>query len=54
MWPTQSDLSVNRLSTLHKDTFRGLQMLISLDISKNGLDFLPNDLLLDLDSLVNL
>jgi hypothetical protein len=49
-----SDLSSTHLSTLHKDTFRGLTHLTVLDLSKNRLDFLPNDLLLDLDSLANL
>lgn len=49
-----SDLSSNHLSTLHKDSFRALTHLTLLDLSKNHLDFLPNDLLLDLDSLSNL
>lgn len=49
-----SDLSFNHLRTLHKDTFRGLTHLTLLDLSRNRLDFLPNDLLLDLDSLSNL
>jgi Leucine-rich repeat (LRR) protein len=52
--PSKSDLSSNRLSTLHKDSFRALTHLTVLDLSKNHLDFLPNDLLLDLDSLSNL
>lgn len=53
-FPSSSDLSSNHLSTLHKDSFRGLTHLTLLDLSKNHLDFLPNDLLLDLDSLSNL
>lgn len=46
------DLSRNILSTLHKDTFRGLTLLKELDISHNVLDFLPFDLFQDLDSLL--
>ncbi|XP_032598936.1 platelet glycoprotein V isoform X2 [Drosophila grimshawi] len=48
------DLSRNALSTLHKDTFRGLTLLKELDISNNVLDFLPFDLFQDLDSLLQL
>lgn len=48
------DLSRNALSTLHKDTFRGLTLLKQLDISNNVLDFLPFDLFQDLDSLLQL
>ncbi|XP_017139384.1 platelet glycoprotein V isoform X2 [Drosophila miranda] len=48
------DLSRNILSTLHKDTFRGLTLLKELDISNNVLDFLPFDLFQDLDSLLHL
>ncbi|EDW17575.1 leucine-rich repeat-containing protein 15 isoform X1 [Drosophila mojavensis] len=48
------DLSRNSLSTLHKDTFRGLTLLKQLDISNNVLDFLPFDLFQDLDSLLQL
>ncbi|KAH8333357.1 hypothetical protein KR067_006763 [Drosophila pandora] len=48
------DLSRNILSTLHKDTFRGLTVLRELDISNNVLDFLPFDLFQDLDSLLHL
>lgn len=48
------DLSRNVLSTLHKDTFRGLTLLKELDISNNLLDFLPFDLFRDLDSLLQL
>ncbi|XP_016965131.1 leucine-rich repeat-containing protein 15 [Drosophila biarmipes] len=46
------DLSRNILSTLHKDTFRGLTVLKELDVSHNVLDFLPFDLFQDLDSLL--
>lgn len=48
------DLSRNSLSTLHKDTFRGLTLLKELDLSNNVLDFLPFDLFQDLDSLLQL
>ncbi|XP_037939127.1 carboxypeptidase N subunit 2 isoform X1 [Teleopsis dalmanni] len=48
------DISRNYLSTLHKDTFRGLTLLQQLDLSNNVLDFLPFDLFRDLDSLVQL
>jgi len=48
------DLSRNALSTLHKDTFRGLTLLKELDLSNNVLDFLPFDLFQDLDSLLQL
>ncbi|KAL7734253.1 hypothetical protein ACLKA6_011920 [Drosophila palustris] len=48
------DLSRNTLSTLHKDTFRGLTLLKELDLSNNVLDFLPFDLFQDLDSLLQL
>lgn len=48
------DLSRNALSTLHKDTFRGLTLLQELDLSNNILDYLPFDLLQDLDSLTQL
>ncbi|XP_023305923.2 carboxypeptidase N subunit 2 isoform X1 [Lucilia cuprina] len=48
------DISRNALSTLHKDTFRGLTLLKELDLSSNQLDFLPFDLFQDLDSLIQL
>lgn len=49
-----SDLSDNKITTLHKQTFLGLTHLIELDLSKNYLDFLPGELLHDLDSLTKL
>ncbi len=49
-----SDLSSNYLNTLHKDSFRGLTNLEELDLSHNLLDYLPDDLLMDLDSLTKL
>ncbi|XP_052130540.1 leucine-rich repeat and immunoglobulin-like domain-containing nogo receptor-interacting protein 2 [Frankliniella occidentalis] len=48
------DLSVNRLSTLHKDAFRGLVHLTDLDLYDNELDFLPESLFESLDSLQHL
>uniref|UniRef100_A0A1B0AI55 LRRCT domain-containing protein n=1 Tax=Glossina pallidipes TaxID=7398 RepID=A0A1B0AI55_GLOPL len=48
------DISRNSLSTLHKDTFRGLTLLEDLDLSNNQLDFLPFDIFNDLDSLTQL
>ncbi|KAM7357010.1 uncharacterized protein ACRADG_002539 [Cochliomyia hominivorax] len=48
------DLSRNALSTLHRDTFRGLTSLKVLDLSRNQLDFLPFDIFHDLDSLSQL
>lgn len=49
-----SDLSSNQLSTFHKETFRGLTHLLELDLSYNLLDYLPVDLLKDLDGLTQM
>lgn len=47
-------MSANLLTTLNKETFRGLTHLHVLDLSHNELDYLPKDLLGDLDGLVKL
>lgn len=47
-------MSLNRLSTLNKETLRGLTHLHHLDLSENELDYLPSDVLGDLDGLVKL
>lgn len=49
-----SDMSLNRLTTLNKETLRGLTHLHVLDLSENELDYLPADVLDDLDGLVKL
>lgn len=49
-----SDLSSNYYTTMNKDSFRGLSHLIDLDLSSNYLNFLPNNLFNDLDSLTKL
>lgn len=45
------DLSTNALITFHKDTFRGLRELLTLDISMNRLNYIPKTLLWDLERL---
>lgn len=49
-----SDLSLNYLTTLHRDSFRGLAHLSSLDLSTNRIDFIPEGLLADLENLITL
>lgn len=49
-----SDLSANRLTTLHKETFRGLTHLYELDLSHNEFDYIPFDVMNDLDGLVTM
>lgn len=48
------DLSSNSLLTFHKDTFRGLNMITSLDMSLNRINYIPKNLLWDMENLVKL
>lgn len=48
------DLSQNYLTTFHRDSFRGLSHLKELDLSSNELDYIPGELLIDLENLVTL
>lgn len=49
-----SDLSSNHLTTLNKDSFKGMMHMVHLDLSNNKLDYLPFDVFFDLDSLETL
>lgn len=47
-------MSSNQLKTFHKDTFRDLNDLASLDLSMNSLDYLPHCIFDDLHGLQTL
>lgn len=48
------DLAINFLSSLHKYTFKDLPHVVELDLFDNQIDFLPETIFEDMDSLVNL